>query len=141
MTMGTVNPLHVRVDIDETDSWRVRLDSPAVARIRGNPEMSVPLSFVRFEPYVLPKKSLSGDTSERVDTRVLQVIYAFAPKEFPAFVGQQVDVFIKAPTRAEALIQAAPGRISFGPLLDTEMPTVSSTREMPQDRVVNGHAN
>jgi hypothetical protein len=52
---------------------------------------------------VLPKKSLSGDTSERVDTRVLQVIYAFAPEDFPAFVGQQVDVFIKSLTRAEAL--------------------------------------
>jgi HlyD family secretion protein len=103
MTMGSVNPLHVRVDIDETDSWRVRPESPAVARMRGNPGMSVPLSFVRCEPYVLPKKSLSGDTSERVDTRVLQVIYAFAPKDFPAFVGQQVDVFIKAPTRAEGL--------------------------------------
>jgi HlyD family secretion protein len=141
MTLGTVNPLHVRVDIDETDSWRVRLDSPAVARMRGNPEMSVPLSFVRFEPYVLPKKSLSGDTSERVDTRVLQVIYAFAPKDFPAFVGQQVDVFIKAPTRAEALIQPAPGRIAFGPFLDSEMPAVSSTSEMPKDRLVNGHAN
>jgi HlyD family secretion protein len=103
MTMGSVNPMHIRVDIDESDSWRVRSDSPAIARMRGNPEISVPLSFVRCEPYVLPKKSLSGDPSERVDTRVLQVIYAFAPKDFPAFVGQQVDVFIKAPTRAEAL--------------------------------------
>ena len=103
MTMGTVNPLHVRVDIDETDSWRVRPDSPAFARMRGNPEVSVPLRFVRCEPYVLPKRSLSGDTSERVDTRVLQVIYAFAPEDFPAFVGQQVDVFIKSPTRSGAL--------------------------------------
>ena len=103
MTMGTVHPLHVRVDIDETDSWRVHPDSPAFARMRGNPAVSVPLKFVRCEPYVLPKKSLSGDTFERVDTRVLQVIYAFAPEDFPAFVGQQVDVFIKSSTRAEAL--------------------------------------
>ena len=69
--------------------------------MRGNPAISVALSFVRFEPYVLPKRSLTGDTAERVDTRVLQAIYAFAPSDFPAFVGQQVDVFIKAP---------APGR-------------------------------
>jgi hypothetical protein len=51
---------------------------------------------VRFEPYVLPKRSLSGDTTERVDTRVLHTIYAFVPGEFPAFVGLQVDVFIAA---------------------------------------------
>jgi hypothetical protein len=37
-----------------------------------------------------------------VDTRVLQAIYAFRPNEFPGFVGQQVDVFIKASTRAVA---------------------------------------
>ncbi len=29
------------------------------------------------EPYFLTKRSLTGDTSERVDTRVLQAIYAF----------------------------------------------------------------
>ena len=32
MTMGSVYPLHVRVDIDEADSWRVHPDSPAIAR-------------------------------------------------------------------------------------------------------------
>jgi multidrug resistance efflux pump len=108
MTMGRDDPLHVRADIDETEAWRVRPESPAMARLRGNPAISVPLSFVRFEPYVLPKKSLSGDMSERVDTRVLQVIYAFAPKDFPAFVGQQVDVFIKATGREDA----APGPVA-----------------------------
>jgi multidrug efflux pump subunit AcrA (membrane-fusion protein) len=53
------------------------------------------------------KRSLSGDNTERVDTRVLQVIYTFAPKDFPAFVGQQVDIFIKAPARAEVLGRVA----------------------------------
>jgi hypothetical protein len=90
------------VDVDEADAWRVRPDSPAIARLRGNPAIAVALSFVRFEPYVLPKRSLTGDTTERVDTRVLQAIYAFRPNDFPAFVGQQVDVFIKASTRAAA---------------------------------------
>jgi len=32
---------------------------------------------VRFEPYVVPKRSLTGDSTERVDTRVLQAIYSF----------------------------------------------------------------
>src|SRR5262249_53431674 len=102
MTMGSIEPLHMRVDVDEADAWRVRSDSPAIARLRGNPAIAVALSFVRFEPYVLPKRSLTGDTTERVDTRVLQAIYAFRPNDFPAFVGQQVDVFIKASTRAVA---------------------------------------
>jgi len=114
MTMGSIDPLHVRVDIDEADSWRIRPESRAVARLRGNAAISVPLSFVRFEPYILPKKSLTGDVTERVDTRVLQGIYAFAPSEFSGFVGQQVDVYIQASTRAEATQHPTSGLIAFG---------------------------
>ena len=105
VTMGSVDPLHVRVDIDETETWRIRPGHAALARLRGNPEISAPLTFVGFEPYVLAKRSLTGDTTERVDTRVLQAIYEFAPSAFPAFVGQQVDVFIAA--RAEQRQPAA----------------------------------
>jgi multidrug resistance efflux pump len=128
MTMGSVDPLHVRVDIDEADCWRIRPDSPAIARLRGNPAISVELSFVRFEPYVLAKRSLTGDTSERVDTRVLQAIYAFAPEDFPAFVGQQVDVFIRAPIRAEAARQPTSGRIALSAIADTSSQTASANR-------------
>ena len=74
VTMGSVDPLHVRVDIDETETWRIRPGHAALARLRGNPEISAPLTFVGFEPYVLAKRSLTGDTTERVDTRVLQAI-------------------------------------------------------------------
>src|SRR5215475_1392425 len=49
---------------------------------------------VRFEPYVIPIKSLTGDSTERVDTRVLQVIYRFKDPKVPFRVGQQMDVFI-----------------------------------------------
>jgi hypothetical protein len=45
---------------------------------------------------VIPKVSLTGSSTERVDTRVLQVIFSFAPPEkFRAYVGQQIDVFIE----------------------------------------------
>ena len=65
--------------------------------LRGNPEISFPLQFVRVEPYVIPKRSLTGQNTERVDTRVLQVIYAFRrPLDRPVYVGQQVDVFVKS---------------------------------------------
>jgi len=97
MLLGNVEPLHVRVDIDENDAWRVRPDAPAVAFMRGNRENKTSLQFVRFEPYVVPKKSLTGDTTERVDTRVLQVLYSFTRGDLPVYVGQQMDVFIEAP--------------------------------------------
>ena len=77
IVLGSVTPLHVRVDVDENDAWRVRAGAPATGYLRGNRSISTPLTFVRFEPYVVPKKSLTGDSTERVDTRVLQVVFSF----------------------------------------------------------------
>ena len=95
--LGSVTPLNVRVDVDENDAWRVHAGAPAVGYLRGNTKVRAPLTFVRFEPYVVPKKSLTGDSTELVDTCVLQVIFSFTRGDLPIFVGQQMDVFIDAP--------------------------------------------
>ena len=93
--LGRLQPLHVRVDVDEHEGWRVRPGARAVGHVRGNPDLATPLAFVRFEPFVVPKQSLTGDSTERVDTRVLQVIYRVERDDLPLFVGQQLDVFIE----------------------------------------------
>ena len=93
--MGNISPMHIRVDIDENDSWRFKPDSKAIAYVRGNNDINVELQMVRVEPYVRPKKSLTGDSTERVDTRVLQIIYQFDKKDFPIYSGQQMDVYIE----------------------------------------------
>ncbi len=92
--LGSVTPLHVRVDVNENDAWRVRIGASATGYVRGNKDIRMPLTFVRFEPYVVPKKSLTGDSAERVDTRVLQVVFSFERAGLPIYVGQQMDVFI-----------------------------------------------
>jgi len=97
MVLGNIDTLVARVDVDENDAWRLAPDSPAVAAVRGNPSLKTQLKFLRVEPYVIPKRSLTGDSTERVDTRVLQVLYTFDPKSIPVRVGQQMDVFIEAP--------------------------------------------
>ncbi len=102
ITLGDTDTLHVRVDVDENDAWRVKSGSNAKAFVRGNPELNTPLKFVRFEPYVIPKKSLTGASTERVDTRVLQIIFSFEKKSLPVFVGQQMDVFIDTATAASS---------------------------------------
>jgi HlyD family secretion protein len=95
MVLGATDKVvHVRVDIDEHDIPRFKAGAPAEASLRGAPEKKYPLTFVRVEPYVIPKKSLTGDNTERVDTRVLQVIYALDVTGKPVYVGQQMDVFI-----------------------------------------------
>lgn len=97
MLLGDDTDLHVRVDIDQNDAWRVRPDAPAIAFLRGNPAISMPLRFVRIEPIVIPRASLTGDSTQRVDTRVLQVIFRFEPAGLPVYVGQLVDVYIGVP--------------------------------------------
>jgi HlyD family secretion protein len=62
--------------------------------IRGS-KTSIPLQYVRIEPYVSPKISLSDERQERVDLRVLPVIFRFKPGDGPqVYAGQLVDVYI-----------------------------------------------
>ncbi len=97
MMLGGTDSLHVRVDVDEQDIGRYRAGIPGVAMPRGFPDLKYELRFYRIEPFVVPKRSLTGDNTERVDTRVLQVIYEIVENEPPLYVGQQVDVFFKLP--------------------------------------------
>jgi RND family efflux transporter MFP subunit len=96
LVLGNMDQLHVRVDIDENDAWRFDKNSKAVAFLRGNRNFKTDLIPAYVEPYVVPKKSLTGDSTEQVDTRVLQALYSFDRSQLPVYVGQQMDVFIEA---------------------------------------------
>jgi len=93
--LGDVDKLHVRVDIDENDAWRFHPSSAAVAFVRGNPKLKTDLTFEYVEPYVVPKRSLTGESVERVDTRVMQVLYSFRRANLPVYPGQLMDVYIE----------------------------------------------
>lgn len=105
LVIGDVSNLNLRVDIDEHEAWRVRPGARAVAQVRGNSNLRVGARFVRFEPLVVPKQSLTGSSAERVDTRVLQAIYRIDDSNLPLFVGQQMDVFIDASDLKAALLR------------------------------------
>jgi len=94
MLLGETLRLQVRADVDEVNAPLVKPGSPGVAYLKGAADRAIPLTFARIEPYIVAKRSLTGDNTERVDTRVLQVIYHLAPPPFPIYPGQQVDVFI-----------------------------------------------
>ena len=96
LLLGQVDQFQLRADVDEDNASRVRPGCKAVAYIKGRREAAIPLTFVRVEPYILPKRSLTGESSERVDTRVLQVIFRFEAPATPVYVGQQMDVFLDA---------------------------------------------
>lgn len=88
--------LAVRCYVDEI--LIARLPPPEHIRaqmlIHGT-DIKVPLEFVRVQPYVSPKIELSNQRQEKVDLRVLAVIFRFEKKDLPrVYPGQLVDVFI-----------------------------------------------
>jgi len=87
--------LAVRCYVDEIlvsrlpSHWHIR----AQMSLRGT-DIKVPLEFVRVQPYVSPKIELSNQRQEKVDLRVLPVIFRFEKKDAPVYPGQLVDVYI-----------------------------------------------
>lgn len=64
--------------------------------IRGT-NTHLPLTFARIQPYVSPKIELSDQRAERVDVRVLPVIFRLdKPKNMTIYPGQLVDVYVSA---------------------------------------------
>lgn len=92
---GSIDEFQVRADVDEQLAPRVKSGSKAVGYLKGDAQNPIDLEFVRIEPYITPKRNLTGSSTERVDTRVLQIIYKF-PNNFDKriYVGQQMNLFI-----------------------------------------------
>lgn len=97
IVLGDLSTLHIRARIDEEDLPLLRPGAKGVARIRGRVNITAALTMLRIEPLAIPKTQLSGDTTERVDTRVLEVIFEVAgdAAQLPLFPGQLVDVFVE----------------------------------------------
>lgn len=93
--LGSETGIQIRADVDEMNAQLIKPESRAKAFLKGSANQDgIDLKFVRVEPYVIPKKSLTGDNLERVDTRVLQVIFQ-AINSQKIYMGQQLDVYIE----------------------------------------------
>jgi HlyD family secretion protein len=93
---GPQERLDVRCYVDEILVSRLPPADRIQAQmsIRGT-DIKVPLEFVRVQPYVSPKIELSNQRQEKVDLRVLPVIFRFRMSSATmAYPGQLVDVFI-----------------------------------------------
>jgi len=97
IVMGTPQDyLEVRTYVDEVLIHRLPEPAQMTAEmsIRGT-DIKIPLTFERVQPYVSPKIELSDQRQERVDVRVLPVIFKFQkPKDVNVYPGQIVDVYI-----------------------------------------------
>ena len=94
IVLGQLRSLRLRADIDEADIPRFDPAAAAVATPRGDPARRIPLHLVRVEPLVVPKASLTGAGTDRVDTRVLRVLYEIVGAADGLYPGQQLNLFV-----------------------------------------------
>ncbi|GMV27452.1 MAG: hypothetical protein AMXMBFR58_34830 [Phycisphaerae bacterium] len=108
MILGNPHELNVRAQVDEEDIALLERMTRAVGRTRGAVVEQFDLTLVRIEPYARPKMELTGSNVERVDTRVIDVVFSLpARPRTPLYPGQAVDVFIDVAD--DAGTQAPPG--------------------------------
>lgn len=97
IVMGTPDDhLQVRAYVDEILVHDLAAPDKIDAQmfIRGT-ETRIPLTFSHIQPYVTPKIELSDARLERVDVRVLPVVFRFEkPKDVNLYPGQLVDVYV-----------------------------------------------
>jgi len=95
LVLGDMTRLRVRAQVDEEDAPLVHDGDNAVARIRGALDITLPLRMIRIEPLAQSKTQITGQNSERVDTRVVDVLFEIDSSDVTGvYPGQIVDVFI-----------------------------------------------
>ena len=98
LRMGKIqNGLQVRCYLDEILIERLPRTSTMQATmfIHGS-TTPIALKYIRLQPNVVPKIQLSNERTERVDLRVLPVIFNFdVPPALAIYAGQLVDVYIE----------------------------------------------
>ncbi|MFN5382572.1 MAG: efflux RND transporter periplasmic adaptor subunit [Alphaproteobacteria bacterium] len=93
IVMGDMQTLNLRVEIDEENAGRINANSEATGMLRGDPDNHLNLKFIRFEEYIRGKQNLAV-AGQRVDTRVIRVIYEIQNPNKKIRAGQQMDVYI-----------------------------------------------
>lgn len=97
LVLGTPQAnFHIRCYVDEILVPRLPPPSKIKAQmsIRGS-NVRLSIDFVRVQPFVSPKIELSDERQERVDVRVLPIIFKVEkPKDVNLYPGELVDVYL-----------------------------------------------
>lgn len=96
MILGNINELYLRVSIDQFNLMMFHPNCPAVAFRQGDHSNEFPLKFIHIVPIMTPKKYLTNDVNEKVDTQVFEIVYSIGKEDVSLIVGEQMDVYINA---------------------------------------------
>lgn len=103
LILGNIEELNLRVSIDQFNEPRFHPDCPAVAFKQGDITTEFPLEFIHIEPFMIPKKYLTNELHERVDTQIFEILYRIEKNDATLFVGEQMDVYIYVDKEEENL--------------------------------------
>lgn len=92
--LGNIDELNLRVGIDQFNEPRFHPNCPAVAFKQGNTTTEFPLEFIHIEPIMVPKKYLTNELHEKIDTQVFEILYRIKKNNSHLFIGEQMDVYI-----------------------------------------------
>jgi len=94
IVLGNINEFNLRVSIDQFNAQRFQPGCPAVAFKQGDTTTEFPLKFIHIEPLMVPKKYLTNELNERVDTQIFEILYRIEKTDAHLFIGEQMDVYI-----------------------------------------------
>lgn len=92
--VGNMDALNLRVGIDQFNAQKFRPDCRAIAFKQGDNAQEIRLKFLYVEPVMVPKKYLTNELHERVDTQVFEIVYRIEKNDAHLFIGEQMDVYI-----------------------------------------------
>lgn len=92
--LGNIDQLNLRVSIDQFKVSMLNPNSSAIAFRQGNLSTKFPLQFIHVEPLMVPKKYVTNEIDEKVDTQVFEILYRIANNNSHLFIGEQMDVYI-----------------------------------------------
>ena len=92
--VGNMDELNLRVGIDQFNEQGFHPNGPAVAFKQGDSTMEFPLKFLHLEPVMVPKKYLTNELHEKVDTQIFEILYRIEKNTSRLFIGEQMNVYI-----------------------------------------------
>lgn len=98
--LGNIDELYLKVAIDQFNISRFQPGDAAVAFKRGDTKTEFPLKFLYIEPVMTPKKYLTNELQEKVDTQVLEVFYRIEKNNSHLIIGEEMDVYISVDDEA-----------------------------------------
>lgn len=102
VVLADLERLMVRVEIDESQAWKLKPGQPGQGWLRGDRTRAVELRYERCEPRAAARRAIPGKPGERLDGRAVQVLYRLLDPPSHLRPGLLLEVDIDAGPAAVA---------------------------------------